>query len=200
MSWIPSIPYENAVGALRRLYDRIKGPEGHLDNILTVHGLRPHSLEGHMRLYKNVLHHAGNTLPKWLLETIGTYVSMLNDCGYCVAHHQAGLERLTGTVRAQGIQDALTSGEFKGTFTPREQAILAYTKALTLTPQQVTENMVVAMKEEGLSDGEVLEVNQIVAYFAYANRTVLGLGVALEASGIGLSPGDNSDPENWSHG
>jgi len=33
----------------------------------------------------------------------------------------------------------------------------------------------------GLSDGQILEINQVAAYFAYANRTVLGLGVTSES-------------------
>ena len=48
-------------------------------------------------------------------------------------------------------------------------------------------------------DGEILEINQVAAYFAYANRTVLGLGINTEGDDIGLSPGDSSDPDNWSH-
>ena len=42
-------------------------------------------MEGH--LYKYVLHHSGNTVDKRFLETIGVYVSLLNDCAYCVEHH-----------------------------------------------------------------------------------------------------------------
>lgn len=94
MSWIERIPYERATGRLRQMYDRIKGPHGELDNILTVHSLRPHTLEGHMALYKTVLHHTGNRLPTSVLETIGVYVSLLNRCDYCVEHHFAGRRRL----------------------------------------------------------------------------------------------------------
>ncbi len=39
----------------------------------------------------------------------------------------------------------------------------------------------------------------MTAYFAYANRMVLGLGIDTEGDIIGLSPGDSSDPDNWSH-
>ncbi len=36
------------------------------------------------------------------------------------------------------------------------------------------------LRSNGLSDGEILELNQVAAYFNYVNRTVLGLGVSLE--------------------
>ena len=55
------------------------------------------------------------------------------------------------------------------------------------------------LREAGFDDGEILEINQVTAYFAYANRTVLGLGVSTDGDIIGLSPGDSSDPDNWCH-
>ena len=94
MPWINTISYEDASGKLRRLYDRVKGPDNNIDNIMMMHSLRPHTMEGHMSIYKYVLHHARNTLPKWYLETIGVWVSSLNHCDYCVEHHFAGLKRL----------------------------------------------------------------------------------------------------------
>lgn len=39
-----------------------------------------------------------------------------------------------------------------------------------------------------------LEINQVVAYFAYANRTVLGLGVNTEGEILGLSPAIRTTP------
>ena len=65
MSWIDTIPFEESSGNLKKLYNRIKGPSGYVDNIMLAHSLRPRSMVGHMALYKNVLHNSNNTLPKW---------------------------------------------------------------------------------------------------------------------------------------
>ncbi|MEL6676579.1 MAG: alkylhydroperoxidase, partial [Bacteroidota bacterium] len=112
MSWIKVIAFSEATGKLRKLFERVKGPNGQIDNILQVHSLRPHSLEGHMRLYKNVLHHRENTLPKWYLESLGVYVSQLNDCAYCVEHHAAGLKRLLDDeARFEVLYDRLKKGQ-----------------------------------------------------------------------------------------
>ena len=56
-----------------------------------------------------------------------------------------------------------------------------------------------ALRDTGFSDGEVLEINQVTAYFNYANRTVLGLGISTEGDIIGLSPNNSDDPNDWSH-
>ena len=55
------------------------------------------------------------------------------------------------------------------------------------------------MRAAGWDDGEILEINQVTAYFSYANRTVLGLGVNTDGDILGLSPGENDDPDNWNH-
>ena len=80
MSWIETVAYEDANTKLKALYDRVKGPDNNVDNIMMMHSLRPHSMEGHMAIYKYVLHHRDNTIDKWFLETLGVWVSALNNC------------------------------------------------------------------------------------------------------------------------
>lgn len=203
MTWIETIGYEAAKGRLKTIYERIKGPDNNIDNILISHSLRPHTLEGHMTLYKYILHHPGNTLPKWLLEAIGTYVSILNNCTYCIDHHFAGLRRLladderAGALRA--AFDAHAPEAAAGHLDERDIAALNYAAALTQAPASIAEQDIIALRTAGLTDGEILEVNQVTAYFAYANRTVLGLGVSTDGDIIGLSPNDNTDLDNWGH-
>ena len=200
IAWIRHIPFEEAKGKLKRIYDQIVSPEGLIDNIMKVHSLRPNSLEGHMAIYKNVLHHSSNTLPKWLLEATGVYVSYLNSCHYCYEHHFAGMKRLLkDDAKADGIRKAIESDSLDAAFSGRELAIMHYAKALTLNPATMQETDLEALRHAGMDDGEILEVNQIISYFAYANRTVLGLGVSTQGDVLGLSPGDSDDPNNWHH-
>ena len=200
MIWIKHIPYEQAADKLKKLYDRIKGPDNNVDNIMLAHSLRPHTLEGHMTLYKYVLHHPGNSLPKWYLEAIGVFVSLLNRCGYCVDHHFAGLTRLVGdSDRADAIRSAMESGRLSDAFDGKEAAGLQYVAQLTQEPSTLDETDVEQLRSAGFDDGEILEINQVAAYFGYANRTVLGLGIDTDGDIIGLSPGDSSDPDNWTH-
>ena len=41
------------------------------------------------------------------------------------------------------------------------------------------------LKEEGISDGEILEANQIIGYFNYVNRLLNGLGVSTDGDVVG---------------
>jgi uncharacterized peroxidase-related enzyme len=200
MAWIETISVAAARGKLRELYERVRRPDGDVDNILKLHSLRPHTLEAHMAIYKRVLHHSGNTLPKRLLEAIGVYVSLLNGCGYCVEHHAAGLARLLGDPnRADAMRKAMAESRLADVFALRERAALDYARALTLRPAEASAAQIEALRAVGFSDGEILEINQVTAYFAYANRTVLGLGGSTEGDVLGLSPNDSDDPDNWAH-
>ena len=200
MSWIKLISYQESTGKLRKLYDKVTGPNQNVDNIMMVHGLRPHTMTGHMSLYKNVLHNTNNTLPKWYLEVLGVYVSLLNECQYCVEHHFAGLRRLLADDdRAIEIRKALQNRMFLNVLNNKFVSGLQYAEKLTLEAQQMREEDVIAMRESGLDDGEILEINQVVSYFNYANRTVLGLGVSTKGDILGLSPNDSNDETNWNH-
>lgn len=185
MSWIEIIPYEHADARLRRQYDKMKGPDGKVDNVLAVHSLRPHTMEGHMGLYGQVLHSPANTVPKWFLEAIGVWVSALNGCDYCETHHSRGMSRLLkDPQKAAAIRAAFTARDLDSApLDPAQKAALRYAEALTRAPASLTRNDIEALRAEGWSDGEILEINQVSAYFSYANRTVLGLGCALEAEG-----------------
>lgn len=190
MTWIEVIRPDAASGKLKQAYDRVKGPGGHIDNILLAHSLRPHTLDGHLALYKSVLHHFGNTTERWILETIGVAVSLLNGCTYCVAHHHAGLARLIGDAeQANEIRAALEAGTPDRALEGKALAAVLYAARLTRTPRDIREHDITALREAGFTDGEILEINQVAAYFAYANRTVLGLGVALESGPLGQNPG-----------
>lgn len=197
--WIKHIPANRAEGRLKTLYDRVVGPKGEVDNIMKSHSLRPHTMDGHMALYKNVLHHSANTVPKWFLECIGVWVSILNRCEYCTEHHFAGMKRLMGDdEKAKKIRKALdNSTPDKAPLGRAEIAALDYADALTSGPAFIDPDDIVELRESGWDDGQILEINQAAAYFAYANRTVLGLGVTLDGDTLGLAP--SGDDDDWGH-
>ena len=199
MPYIKVISPEHASGKLAKIYQLVSGPGGQVDNVLQIHSLRPHSLEGHMAIYKAALHHPRNKLPTWFLESIGVLVSLLNNCAYCARHHGVGLERLLKKEEGnyEEYRAQLDQEQPGKPFTPAEQAALAYARKLTVDPGAIGQADIDSLKATGLKDGQILEINQVAAYFAYANRTVTGLGVDTAGEVLGLSPNDTQD---WHHG
>ena len=201
MSWIDTIAYEKADAKLKALYDRVKGPNNNVDNIMMMHSLRPHSMEGHMAIYKYVLHHRDNTIDKWFLETLGVWVSTLNKCDYCVEHHFAGLKRLLNDeAKANQIRSAIDTNNIENApLENRQKTAMEYARKLTNNPGSIREESIEKLRADGFTDGEILEINQVCAYFSYANRTVLGLGCSTKGDVLGLSPNNNDDPNVWGH-
>jgi uncharacterized peroxidase-related enzyme len=157
-------------------------------------------MEGHSALYKSVLHHTGNAMPVWFLECLGIYTSLSNRCDYSVAHHFAGLSRLLADdARARAIYRALAAATPEDAFAGKELALLRYVRKLTLDPQNMQAADIVALREAGATDGEILEANQVSAYFNYSNRLLNGLGVTTAGDILGTSPPNTESLDDWEH-
>ncbi len=198
MAWIRTIEPADAEGRLADIYRTVASATGHLDNILKAHSLRPRTLSGHLALYKAAMHSPSSMSPRER-ELVGVVVSMTNACEYCVEHHQAGLARHLGDDElARELSRAAAADEALTALTERERAMARYAVALTRAPAAIREADIAALRAAGLDDAAILDVNQVVAYFAYANRTVLGLGVSVAGEPLGLHPPEGDD--GLSHG
>ena len=63
----------------------------------------------------------------------------------------------------------------------REKAMLDYAVKLTKKPAAVKKEDLDKLRKFEMSDRDILDLNQVVAYFNYVNRTADGLGIELEA-------------------
>lgn len=77
--------------------------------------------------------------------------------------------------------------------TDRERAFCTYAHKLTQLPKSMCEEDRAELRHLGIDDATILDLNQIVAYFAYVNRTVLGLGVATRGEPLGLHPDEERE-------
>jgi len=190
-AWIHMIGDDEADEQLRERLDEARTPHGTVDNVMRVHSLRPATMHGHVALYRSVLHNSANTLPSWLQETLSSYVSILNDCAYSLANHWANARHLIqDDQRADAIEEALHSGVLSPVLSGRDLALLNYARKLTQTPNDMVPADVHELRLAGLDDGEILEANQIVAYFNYANRLLNGLGVTTDGDVVGYYPSE----------
>jgi uncharacterized protein YciW len=84
-------------------------------------------------------------------------------------------------------------------FDAKEVTALEYVRKLALNPAEISDSDIRSLRDVGWEDGEILEINQVAAYFHYANRTALGLGIDENGDILGLSPDDPTDSTNWQH-
>lgn len=178
MAHIEVIDEADATGELAALYRRFGNPDGTVDNVLKAHSLNPESLAAHCALYVQSMHRP-SPVSRVEREMIGVTVSRLNGCAYCLRHHGAGLRRLLPEARERVASDVAT-GRYER-LTARERAMCLHAEAITTRPGAITAESLAPLREQGVTDREILDVTQVAAYFAYANRVVLALGAALES-------------------
>lgn len=95
-----------------------------------------------------------------------------------MVHHSAALVRESDDAT---LPEAVVSGQYDA-LPVRLRALLGYAIALTVSPRSVQQQDVQALLDVGLAPRDVIDANQVVAYFNYVNRIAEGLGVVLEDS------------------
>ena len=186
-AWINMISDEDASKELKEVLDLARTPHGTVDNVMRVHSLRPNTMKGHVTLYRAALHDDANTIPMWFQETVSSYVSILNDCTYSLENHWKNAAHLIDDAKkSDAIEKALWSKMPQDVFDGVELEMLRYAEKLTLRPNSMVQEDVLALKAAGAEDGEILELNQIVGYFNYVNRLLNGLGVTTSGDTVGF--------------
>lgn len=185
-AWIEMIEDSDAEGLTKEMYDKARTPHGTVDNVMRCQSLRPHTIAGHMAIYKSVLHNPDNKLPFWFLEIVASYTSIVNECDYSLTHHFTNARRLIkDKEKSNAIYAALKHHEPERCFDGKQLALLNYAKKLTANVAKMEASDMEPLRNAGCDDGEILEVNQVVAYFNYSNRVLNGLGVTTEGDVVG---------------
>ena len=82
MSWIKTVPDDEATGLLGKLYGEAVRRAGRVFNIIRIQSPRPRVLRSSTMLYREVMFSDENGLTRAQRELIATVVSRANDCHY----------------------------------------------------------------------------------------------------------------------
>ena len=66
---------------LQTMYEAMRDPDGHVDNILKIHSLHPKSLQVHYDFYKMVMY-GPSKLSRVRREMLAVAISAANECHY----------------------------------------------------------------------------------------------------------------------
>lgn len=75
---------------------------------------------------------------------------------------------------------ALAEDYITADLSPADRAMLDYARKLTLSPKDMREADVEALRVQGFDDRAIHDICTIAAYFNFVNRMADGLGVELE--------------------
>lgn len=179
MAYIRTVNEDEADGKLFDVYDEIQRNRGRVSNILRAQSLDPKTLRAHLDLYMATVFGKGG-LSRREAELLAVTVSATNGDAYCTTHHAEALDR---HAKDPAWVKSLCADPSKAKLNEREAALVHYAVTLTKTPGKGAKEAVNALRSRGFTDEQVLQAAEIVAYFNFANRLSLGLGVELEADG-----------------
>lgn len=176
MPHIETVTFEEAEGDLKEIYESLIESRGKLAEVHKIHSLNPDVLVAHMELYLSIMF-GKSPLRRYQREMIGVVVSAANECDYCVNHHeQALLAYWKNEERTKMLSDP--GNRKNAELSECEFLLCQYADQLTKAPAKDTTSLIQEIRKSGLTDRAILDATQVIAYFNFVNRMVLGLGVS----------------------
>ena len=174
IQWIDEQDAEGEVAEGYQMYFDRRPDRPQVAEIIKCFSHRPDFMK-HVLEFSWKVHFRDGHLPERVKEMIATLVSGQNRCPYCMNSHAYFLHMhgADNTVVA-----ALGRGEIENAqVTEPEQALLRFTRLLTIEPHRNTAQEVQLLRDCGWSDPQIAEAVYIAAMFAFFNRVANGFGL-----------------------
>jgi uncharacterized peroxidase-related enzyme len=187
-AWVQTVAPEEAEGVLKEAYDWQAARLGEPTEYTQLGSLQPELVYERLRLYK-VVDQLESGLSERERNVVVYVTSVLNDTPHCASGARYKLE-------IDGLPDDLIArlaADPSGTTTgdARLDAIVDYTATLTRAPGATTEAQIDRLRSAGLSDADIVALNNLSAYYSYTNRVATGLGLRSEVPAehaVGAAP------------
>jgi len=177
MPWIRTVAPEDADGRLAEAYQWQARKLGRPTEFTQLGSLDAEVV--HARL---VLYRASENVPSRLSATQGLLISyltsILNFTPHCASLARTQLGKLAN---GAALIHALDHHDYES-LAPADAALAYYVDKLTLTPGEVTEADINALRAQGFDDLDILDANNQCAHLNYTNRVANGLGLLTEAA------------------
>jgi uncharacterized peroxidase-related enzyme len=175
--WIASIDPGDATGPLAEAYQSQVDKIGRVTELTQIGSLYPDLVAARLRLYA-VVDATPSSVPDHVRRAVALLTSVLNGCLFCTVGQTEKLTEAGHGELARAIKDnpeGVTTGD------ARTDAAIGYARKLVTDPRHIAEADVTALREAGWSDLDILDINNISAYYCYINRVAAGLGLQREA-------------------
>ena len=173
MAYIRQIEPGDATAELKAFYDEFAEVPGGVPSIVKVSSLKLPAMRASRDLFRSVLHDESG-LSMAQREMVAILVSVINGCGYCVRRHSASLLDLTNDA---ALPASIESDYEQAPVDTRTLLILRFAENLTKRPKSMSAADVETLRLAGMTDEDVLDLTQLIAYFNYVNRIATALGV-----------------------
>lgn len=176
MSWIRTVPVDDATPPLASMYERIAAARGGVSNLWQVLGLDPAGLGGAFAHHRSLIDDPAPLTPAQA-EMVAVVVSATNGCAYGIAEHGPRLAEALGD---EGQARAIVRDYREANLAARDRVLLDAAVALTCEPGERTREDVERLREYGFSDEAILKAVEIAAFQNLVDRLATALGVEVE--------------------
>ncbi len=174
MSWVAIVEWAEAEGQLKEAYDWQAASLGEPAEFTMLGSMYPAIVEERLRLYRAV-ENCPSSLAPIERQSAAWVTSLLNGTAHCASGLKLKLASLGMDDQAMtSVEDHPESASLDD---ERLEAICAHAAKLTTRPTEMTEADVVVLRGHGLDDLDIVDLNNMVAYYNYINRVVMGLGL-----------------------
>ena len=191
MTWIQTISWEDSEGVLKDAYDWQAASLGEPAEYTQLGSLYPEIVAQRLQLYRAV-EGCPSDLSPVERAAVNYVTSVLNGTAHCASGGRLKLSALGCPPEVIEAIDDNPRGPDTGD--ARLDALMAHAAKLTLHPTEMSEGDLDALRAHGLSELDLLDVNNRVSYYCYTNRVVMGLGLRTtrgsEAEAMNSMPGE----------
>lgn len=172
--WIECIDPRHASGLLADVYQRQLDAIGEVSEFTMLGSLYPDVADVRLDLYK-AADHCPSEIPEWARQSIALLTSVLNLTPHCASG-------LGEKIRQSGGNPALVEEIYANPMAasagdPAIDALLDYTRTLVRRPWAIGEADIQTLRSHGWNDLDILDANNMAAYYCYINRVANGLGL-----------------------
>ena len=139
---------------------------GFVPNVFSTYSLKPKRLRNFMAMYNDIML-SPSGLSKLEQEMVAVVVSSANRCYYCLVAHGAAVRQLSGDPE---LGEMMALNYRVAHLDPRQRAMLDYAWKLTTTPNLVDDADRAGLMAVGLSEEDVFDLSETVAFFNLSNR------------------------------
>lgn len=151
---------------LRERMEAVAAKTGFIPNVFLALAHRPAEWRPFFA-YNDALMDGEGGLSKADRELIVVATSAANQCPYCVIAHGA-----VARIRAKNplLADQVAVHHLTADLTERQILMLDFALKLAMSPAEVEEGDLEALREEGFSDDDIWDIGAITSFFAMSNR------------------------------
>ena len=151
---------------LKAIWKKCVEKLGFVPNVFSTYSLKPQRLRNFMAMYNDIML-APSSLSKLEREMVAVVVSSANRCYYCLVAHGAAVRQLSGDAE---LGELMALNYRAAKLDVRQRAMLDFAWKMTTTPYLVEDEDLDALRQVGLSNEDIFDLAETVAFFNLSNR------------------------------